>query len=68
MSDEPATLVFGVLLHRQLNAWQSGNIAERDRLFHFISQFEAEFPEECKVWSDRYSPLNIDNEKAPASS
>lgn len=49
-SQEPAMFVYAELLRRQHEAWTAGNIAERDRLFAFIGQFEAEFPEACSAW------------------
>ncbi len=54
MSDHPATTVYGDLLWRHLKAAQDGEHGRRAKLFNLIDDFRAEYPDECKVWHDRY--------------
>lgn len=55
--DHPATTIFGTLLFRQLERMRTKyGTPEWERLRTLIEAFEAEFPTECKVWLDRYSP------------
>lgn len=43
MTDPPATRVYAEMIHRQYEAIKNN------------ADLEREFPEECKIWNDRYS-------------
>lgn len=55
--DKPATLVYGNLLWRHLRAARNDfDGPDRSRIYDLIEKLRTEYPEECKVWDDRYDP------------
>jgi len=56
-TDDPATIVYGRMLHRHMKAARKDfHGPDRSRIYSLIEAFAAEFPIECKVWDDRYDP------------
>ena len=54
--DDPATTVYGRLLYRHMEeARKDFDSDDRHRIYALIDAFEAEFPEQCAVWKERYS-------------
>lgn len=54
--DDPATTIYGYLLHRHMEEARKDFHGEgRTRVYDLIEAFKAEFPEQCAVWEDRYS-------------
>lgn len=55
-TDKPATTVYGNLLWRHMDACRKHGVPspEQDRLFKLSMEFRAVYPDECKVWEDRY--------------
>ena len=55
--DHPAVRVYGILLHRHLEAARKDfGGKRRAELFEFIERFRSEFPDECQEWDVRYTP------------
>ena len=63
MTDKPATSVYGELVRRHAQAARKDfNGPRRAKLFDLIEDFIAEFPDECKVWDDRYSDASMETD------
>lgn len=56
-TDDPATTVYGRLLHRHMKAARRFGVPspEQEAAFALVETFRAAFPSECQVWEDRYA-------------